>query len=95
MKHPDEAVLALFAGHDLGFVSEWRTRRHVARCRQCSAAVDALIARVEREFTAGACDPAWATTISEYLKYFGPGGQRVGFWYGDCNFLPASREVAC
>jgi hypothetical protein len=42
MKHPDEAVLALFAGHDLGFVSEWRTRRHVARCRQCSAAVDAF-----------------------------------------------------
>ena len=42
MKHPDEAVLALFAGHDLGFVSEWRTRRHVARCRQCRAAVDAF-----------------------------------------------------
>ena len=34
------------------------------------------IAAVEREFVAGTCDPAWATTISEYLKFFGPGGQR-------------------
>jgi hypothetical protein len=34
------------------------------------------IAQVEGEFTAGTCDPAWATTISEYLQYFGPGGQR-------------------
>ena len=42
MKHPDEAALALFAGHDLGFVSEWRTRRHVARCEQCRAAVEAF-----------------------------------------------------
>jgi hypothetical protein len=36
----------------------------------------AQIAQVEGEFTAGTCDPAWATTISEYLQYFGPGGQR-------------------
>jgi hypothetical protein len=42
MKHPDEAALALLAGHDLDFVSEWRTRRHVARCPQCRAAVDAF-----------------------------------------------------
>ncbi len=42
MKHPVEADLALFAGHDLGFVSEWRIGRHVARCEQCRASVDAF-----------------------------------------------------
>jgi hypothetical protein len=36
----------------------------------------ARIAQVEGEFAAGVCDPAWATTISEYLQYFGPGGKR-------------------
>ena len=36
----------------------------------------AQVANIEGQFTAGVCDPAWATTISEYLQYFGPGGQR-------------------
>jgi 3',5'-cyclic AMP phosphodiesterase CpdA len=34
------------------------------------------IAEVKAEFTAGTCDPAWATTIEEYLRYFGVDGQR-------------------
>src|SRR4051794_36558442 len=34
------------------------------------------ISQVEGEFRAGTCDPAWATTISEYLQFFGPGGRR-------------------
>ena len=42
MKHPVEADLALFAGHDLTFISEWRIRRHVSGCQQCRAAVDAF-----------------------------------------------------
>jgi hypothetical protein len=42
MKHPDEADLALFAGHDLDFVSKWRVGRHVARCERCRAEVDAF-----------------------------------------------------
>ena len=42
MKHPHEADLALFAGHDLGFVSNWRIGRHVARCEQCRASVEAF-----------------------------------------------------
>src|SRR5258707_12361300 len=44
MKHPVESDLALFAGHDLSFVSEWRIGRHVARCGECRAAVDAFVA---------------------------------------------------
>jgi hypothetical protein len=31
---------------------------------------------IQAEFRAGTCDPAWATTIEEYLQYFGPGGSR-------------------
>lgn len=34
------------------------------------------IAEIEGEFKASTCDPAWATTIEEYLQYFGPGGSR-------------------
>lgn len=36
----------------------------------------AALAQVEGEFRASTCDPAWATTIEEYLQYFGPGGTR-------------------
>jgi hypothetical protein len=34
------------------------------------------IAAVQGEFTASTCDPAWATTIEQYLLYFGPDGTR-------------------
>ena len=42
MKHPVETDLALFAGRDLGLVSEWRVRRHVSRCERCRAGVEAF-----------------------------------------------------
>src|SRR4051794_3632779 len=35
MKHPDQAVLALHAGGDLGWLQSWTTARHVARCGEC------------------------------------------------------------
>jgi hypothetical protein len=31
---------------------------------------------LNEEFIAGVCDPAWKTTIDEYIKYFGPNGVR-------------------
>src|SRR5262245_16112780 len=34
------------------------------------------LAAVRSELTASTCDPAWAMTIEEYLKYFGPDGSR-------------------
>ena len=34
-KHPSEAVLALFAGGDLGTWQRWRVERHVASCAAC------------------------------------------------------------
>ena len=34
-KHPNEAMLALFAGGDLGTWRRWRVERHVASCAAC------------------------------------------------------------
>jgi hypothetical protein len=31
---------------------------------------------LEAQLTGGTCDPLWAQTISEYVKYFGPSGSR-------------------
>src|SRR5439155_16573862 len=42
MRHPVETDLALFAGRDLGFISEWQIRRHVSLCDECRATVDAF-----------------------------------------------------
>ena len=39
--HPDSATLALHAGGDLAWFPAWRTRRHVARCAECSDTVAA------------------------------------------------------
>ncbi|MEY9136496.1 V8-like Glu-specific endopeptidase [Bradyrhizobium diazoefficiens] len=36
----------------------------------------ATAARVQEELTAGTCDPLWAQTIEEYVRYFGPNGTR-------------------
>jgi hypothetical protein len=36
----------------------------------------AALAKLNDEAIAGVCDPAWLTTIEEYLKYFGPNGSR-------------------
>ena len=42
MKHPVEADLALFAGRDLNFLSEWRVGRHVSGCGECRATVESF-----------------------------------------------------
>ncbi len=39
------------------------------------------LAQIKGEFSAGPCDPAWATTIEEYFGYFGPDGQRRAIPY--------------
>src|SRR5439155_21535946 len=40
MKHPSEAMLALFAGRDLGFFARWRTGRHLAGCERCRGEIE-------------------------------------------------------
>jgi hypothetical protein len=81
MKHPDEADLALFAGHDLGLISNWRIGRHVARCGQCRAAVDAFASL--RSDIAGLgelpSDIAWNRLASEMKANI-----RLGLAAGEC-----------
>lgn len=42
MKHPNQGVLALHAGGDLGYLARWRTARHLAKCERCREDVAAL-----------------------------------------------------
>ncbi len=37
---------------------------------------DNAVARLNDAFKAGTCDPAWATTLTEYARFFGPNGTR-------------------
>jgi len=81
MKHPDEADLALFASHDLGFVSNWRVGRHVARCGQCRAAADAF-ASLRSDVAALSdlsSDIAWNRLASEMKANI-----RLGLAAGEC-----------
>src|ERR1035438_9855471 len=42
MRHPDQTILALYAGQDLGWFRRRRTEGHLARCRQCRGEVQAF-----------------------------------------------------
>jgi len=42
MTHPNQSILALYAGRDLGWFTRRRTQRHLARCRECRDEVRAF-----------------------------------------------------
>ena len=81
MKHPAESDLALFAGHDLSFVSEWRIGRHLARCGECRATVDAFVALRSELAPLGELpgDLAWNRLASEMKANI-----RLGLAAGEC-----------
>jgi hypothetical protein len=89
MKHPDEAALALFAGRDLGIVSEWRTRRHVARCEQCRAAVDSFVALRTQLVDLGEipADLGWNRLAAEMKANI-----RLGLAAGECVAGPSVTD---
>src|ERR1700691_1219543 len=35
MTHPNQSILALYAGQDLGWFARRRTERHLAHCQEC------------------------------------------------------------
>ena len=43
MTHPDQTILALYAGQDLGWFRRRRTQRHLARCRECRGELQAFV----------------------------------------------------
>jgi len=89
MKHPLEADLALFAGHDLGFVSNWKIGNHVSRCEKCRATVEAF--ETLRSDTAELGEiPAeinWNRLASEMKANI-----RLGLAAGECVAGPAARS---
>lgn len=42
MTHPDQSILALYAGQDLGWFRHRRTERHLAGCAECRGEVEAF-----------------------------------------------------
>jgi hypothetical protein len=42
MTHPNQSILALYSGQDLGRFARWRTERHLAGCRACRDEVQAF-----------------------------------------------------
>jgi hypothetical protein len=46
-----------------------------------ASADQAALAQIESEFKTSTCDPEWATTLTEYYKFFGPGGTRAKIPY--------------
>jgi hypothetical protein len=42
MTHPNQSILALYAGQDLGWFARRRTERHLAGCRECRDEVRAF-----------------------------------------------------
>jgi len=81
MKHPVEADLALFAGRDLNFLSEWRVGRHVSGCGECRATVEAFEALRSETATLGELPPeiAWNRLASEMKANI-----RLGLAAGEC-----------
>ncbi len=81
MNHPSETRLALFAGHDLSFISEWRVGRHVARCEQCREIVDAFAALRTEAAALGELprEISWPRLASEMKANI-----RVGLEAGEC-----------
>ncbi len=87
MKHPDEADLALFAGHDLSFLMDWRIGRHVSRCEQCRGTVDAFVLLRSETAGLGELPPgiAWNRLASEMKANI-----RLGLAAGECVSGPAT-----
>jgi hypothetical protein len=42
MTHPNQSILALYAGQDLGWFARRRTERHLAHCQECRDEVQAF-----------------------------------------------------
>jgi len=81
VKHPLEADLALFAGRDLNFLSDWRIGRHVSGCERCRATVGAFEALRSETAALGELPPeiAWNRLASEMKANI-----RLGLSAGEC-----------
>jgi anti-sigma-K factor RskA len=82
MSHPDEVVLALYAGGELGFWERRRAGRHIRGCADCRRAVEEYReARLALRSGAGELPPdvQWARLAAEMKANI-----RVGLAAGEC-----------
>lgn len=91
MKHPNEGTLALFAGHDLNFLIEWRVGRHLSRCEQCHGTVDAFVSLRSETAGLGELPPdiAWNRLASEMKANI-----RLGLAAGECVSGPTAAAAS-
>jgi hypothetical protein len=86
MTHPDEAILALFAGGDAGPWERWKIARHTLRCPRCSREVEDF--RGARDQLRGASsempEEANWTRLAADMK----ANIRVGLAAGECVSVP-------
>jgi hypothetical protein len=82
MRHPDEAILALFAGGETGPWARWKIARHIGRCPRCGGEVERF--RGARERLRDACsempEEANWTRLAADMK----ANIRVGLAAGEC-----------
>ncbi len=90
MKHPDEALLALYAGGDLGLAARCAVAVHLARCPCCRAAIAGFRAARKELSRMAAETPAgwdWDRLAAEMRANI-----RVGLVAGECvEPAPARR----
>jgi hypothetical protein len=80
MRHPNQAVLALHAGGDLGSFARWKTERHLTKCPLCRDEVDSF--RGVREAVSELSDLpdiAWGRMRAEIQA-----NVRLGLAAGEC-----------
>lgn len=82
----------------LGSAAHICAAKGLALMRALIMGKDEEATRIEGELTGGQCDPAWATTIKEYVLYFGPQGSRRDIPYvraakagGPISIKPGAR----
>jgi len=87
MKHPSEAMLALFAGRDLGFFARWRTGRHLAGCERCRGEIETFGGMRDRITALDELQGISWNRLAAEMK----ANIRVGLEAGECVALEPSR----
>jgi len=94
MRHPDESKIALYAGGDLGFLDQFRLRRHLRSCAGCRQRHSDYLASRDRLRQESAELPQgldWDRLAAEMT-----GNIRVGLAAGECvaAVSPRRRQIA-
>ena len=90
-RHPDQALLALYAGGELGFLEKWSTSLHVAACVACREEVElfrSARAEVRRQAAELPPDLNWGRLSGEMKANI-----RLGLAAGECVARVPARPL--